>query len=151
MATFKGVVRLEDVIRFRQVFTPDGLVAEILFENLVVAVGGNSSSVVATRVASFTLPTSESITETSVQMTIRGYAETESGRAVLLAHLGDETVLAALPKSDHFQQVVEAKFPAGASIQTTLFLLAERDLDIEDRCALLVVDALDFKLNTQAD
>jgi hypothetical protein len=64
----------------------------------------------------------------------------------LLAHLGDTTALAPLPASGDYQQVLEATLPAGVDVQTTLFLLAERNSGDENLGALLTVDSLDISL-----
>ena len=109
--------------------------------------GGKDQPLVATQAASFTLPTIENTTDLHVQLIIRGFVETQPGtRAILLAHLGDTTALAPLPASDDYQQVLEATLPAGVDVQTTLFLLAERNSGDENLGALLTVDSLDISL-----
>jgi hypothetical protein len=147
MAKFKGFVRQENVIRFSQAFSPDDQAVTLLFENLLAGVGGRDRTLVATQVASFTLPVSDSATALRVQLNIRGYVQTQPGtRAVLVAHLGDTTALASLPADADYQQDLEATLPAGVDVQTSLFLLAERNAANENLGALLTVDSLDLSL-----
>ncbi|HET8844108.1 MAG TPA: hypothetical protein VFN35_21760, partial [Ktedonobacteraceae bacterium] len=102
-------------------------------------------------VVSFTLPTAENTSAFHVRLSISGFAFTQQGtRAACVAHLGDQTVVVSLPqppKSEgEFLQVVETTFPAGAEVQTTLFLLAERDSSNTNLVAKLNILSLDFSL-----
>ena len=150
MAKLKGFVRQENVIRFTEGISEDGQAATITFENLEVSVvGGKNSPSVATQVATFTLPMIENATDLHVRMTIQGYVGTEPGtRAILVAHLGDTTDLAPFaPGSDQsILQTLEASLPAGVDVQTTLFLLAERNSGDENLNAYINVATLDFTL-----
>jgi len=56
----------------------------------------------------------------------------------------DRNALVSLPENGDYQQVLKATFPAGVDVQTTLFLLAERNT--ADESALLTVDEADFTL-----
>jgi hypothetical protein len=153
MAKLKGVVRLENVIRFSQSISEDGQVASILFENLLVSVGGKGSTLVATQVASFTLPTIDNGADFPVGLIIRGFVQTQPGaRARLVASLGDTAVVVPLPQpppsgeGEDYEQQVEATLPAGVDVQMTLFLLAERNSGDESLGVLLTVDTVDITL-----
>ena len=144
MAKFRGA-RQENAIGLSVIVQPNGQLVETTFANLLVQVGGDKSTLVATQVASFILPMSENATDFQVQMTMRGTVQAEPGtRVILLAHLGDTNALVSLPENGDYQQVLQATFPAGVDVQTTLFLLAERNT--ADESALLTVDEADFKL-----
>ena len=144
MAKFQGI-RQENAILATANETPDGQVVETTLAYLQVEVGGKTSTLVETRVASFILPMRENTTDFHVQMTMRGFVQTSPGtRVILLAHLGDTNALVSLPENGDYQQVLQATFPAGVDVQTTLFLLAERNT--ADESALLTVDEADFKL-----
>lgn len=151
MAKFKGVVQQENVIQFSANIAPDGQTATVTSDNLLVRVGDNKSpALVATQVASITLPIIENATDLHVQLYISGYVFTQPGtRAILVAHLGDTTTLAPLPESpsdESYKQALEATLPAGVDVRTTLFLLVERNSGDENLVALLEVEALDFTL-----
>ncbi|MBV8693980.1 MAG: hypothetical protein JO183_00630 [Ktedonobacteraceae bacterium] len=151
MAKLKGSAQLENALDFSVAFSSDGQLATITFSNLLVSVSGKAPTV-ATQVASFTLPTIENTTDLHIQMTIRGFVETLPGtRAALVAHLGDTTAVASLPKSapsgDNFQQDLEATLPAGVAVQTTVFLLVEGNSGKENPGALLTIDSLDFDIS----
>jgi hypothetical protein len=147
MAKLQGPVRQENVISFAADISEDGQVSTITFSNLEVSVQGKNSAVVATQVATLTLPIIEHATDLHVWLTIQGYVFTQPGtRALLVAHLGDTTVLAPFaPSSDEsYQHVLEATLPAGADAQTALFLLAERN--DEQQGVYVNVLSLDYSL-----
>lgn len=130
MAKLHGPVQQQNGIAFSADISDDGQASTITFSNLEVSVQGKSPAVVATRVATLTLPISGNDGDLHVWLFIQGYALTESAsRALLVAHLGDSTVVAPFaPGIDQsYQQEFEATLPAGADAQTTLFLLAERN------------------------
>jgi hypothetical protein len=146
MAKIKGFV-VENVLRFGESIAPDGQTATIRFENLLVSVGDKNPALVATQVASFTLPIIENATELHVKLFISGYVFTQPGtRAILVAHLGDTTASSS-PRSDKdYLLELEATLPAGVHVQPTLFLLAERNSVDENLVASLEVEALEFTL-----
>jgi hypothetical protein len=153
MTKFKGFVRQENVIRFTEGISQDGQVATITFENLEVRVGDKDPALVATQVATLTLPIIENATDLHVRLAIQGFVLTQPGtRAILVTHLGDTTDLAPFaPSSDQsILQVLEATLPAGVDVQTTLFLLAERNSGDENLAAFLNVATLDFTLGELA-
>ncbi len=148
MAKLQGPVRQENALSFAADIAEDGQVATITFANLEVSVQGKNPALVATQVATLTLPIVEKAIDLHVWLTIQGFVFTESGtQAILVAHLGDTTALAPLPESpsnQSFQQVLEVTLPAGVDAQTTLFLLAERN--DENLGVYLNVLSLDFSL-----
>ena len=171
MAKLKEFERLwlENVIQYGTSIASDGQTATITFDNLQVSLDEKNSALVATQVASFILPIIENDTEFHVKLFISGFVFAEPGtRAILVAHLGDTTAIASSSKplgdaqgfvSDKpptasspetpgletsYVQALEATLPAGVDVQTTLFLLAERN-DKKPGADINVL-ALDFNL-----
>jgi hypothetical protein len=147
MAKLQGPVRQENVISFAADISDDGQVSTITFSNLEVSVQGKNTALVATQVATFTLPIIEHDSDLHVRLIIQGFALTQSGsRALLVAHLGDTTVSRAFAPNfeESYQQVLETTLPVGADALTTLFLLAERD--DEQQGVDLNVLSLDYSL-----
>jgi hypothetical protein len=149
MEKFKGSVWQENVIGFTGSISEDGQVANVMFSNLEVSVGSKNSALVATQDATYTLPIIENATDLHVQLAIQGYVLTEPGtRAIVVAHLGDTTELTSFPpgSDQSYLQVLEATLPAGVDIQTTLFLLVERNSGDQNLAAYLNVSTLDLTL-----
>ncbi len=149
MAKIKGFVGLR--AGSNASISDDGQVATITYSNLEVHVGSQNPALVAIQVESFTLQLSENATELPVKLFAQGYVATTPGaRALLVAHMGDTTTLTSFPPVSNdkgFEQSVlqelEATVPAGVDVQTTLFLLAERNPDD----AYFNIASLDFSLD----
>ncbi len=153
MAKIKGFIGLRAGASAS--ISDDGQVATITFNNLEVKVGDQNPALVTTQVESFTLHLSENATELHVRLVAQGYIVTTPGaRALLVAHMGDTTTLKTFPPvskdkdvDQAVQQELEATVPAGVDVQTTLFLLAERNSGDESPSAYLNVATLDFSLD----
>src|SRR5260221_8015842 len=144
MAKIKGFVGLR--AGSNASISDDGQVATITYSNLEVHVGSQNPAVVATQVESFTLHLGENATELHIKLYAQGYASTTPGaRALLVAHMGDTTTLASFPpvSEQAVLQELDATVPAGVDVQTTLFLLAERNPDD----AYFNIASLDFSLD----
>lgn len=133
----------------------DGQVATITFSDLEVAVDNQNPALGAIQVESFTLNLSENPAELHIRLVAQGFVVTTPGaRALLVAHMSDTTTLTPFPpiSSDkNFEQSVqlalEAIIPAGVDVQTTLFLLAERNSGDVSPSAYLNVATLDLSLD----
>jgi len=161
MAKIKGFLGLKAESKAQ--IPDDGQVANIRFQNLEVKAGDQNPAFVAIQVESFTLQLSENAAELHVRLDIQGYAITLPGtRALLVAHIGNTTTatpfspVSGLPVSSdegfkqfeqEFLQELQATVSAGVDVQTTLFLLAERDSGDERIFAYLSVASLDFSLD----
>jgi hypothetical protein len=151
MAKIKGFIGLR--AGSSASISDDGQVATITFSDLQVDVTDQNPALGATQVESFTLQLSENATELHIKLFAQGYVGTTPGaRALLVAHMGDTTTLTPLPPvstdKDFEQEVLqelEATVPAGVDVQTTLFLLAERNSG-EHLQASFNVATLDFSL-----
>ncbi len=149
MAKIKGFLGLR--AGSKADISDDGQVATITFSDLEVKVGNPNPALGAIQVESFTLQLSENVTELPVRLIAGGFVFTAPGaRALLVAHMGDTTTLSSFPpvSSDkNFEQDIlqelKAIIPAGVDVQTTLFLLAERNPDD----AYFNIASLDFSLD----
>ena len=96
MSKFKGSILQENVIGSTGSISEDGQVATVMFSNLAVSVGSKNPVLVATQVATYTLPIIENATDLHVQLAIQGYILTEPCmRAIAVAHLGYTTDVAS--------------------------------------------------------
>lgn len=124
MAKFKNVL-LEDVVQVASNISEDGQAAHVIFKNLEISLGGfKKGPLVATRVASITIPINENDTDILVQQDIRGSVSIDQGaRAVLVTHLGGKTNLVNLPEHtceyEDFLYSFDSTLPAGVDYQAT--------------------------------
>ncbi len=144
---FKGAARLENAVNFVASFSPDGEVVTLIFDDLVMDLGGPKGGRIATKVVSIAMPV-ETELDLKVRLRLDGFVSADEGaRAAVLVHHGGETTLLDLPQgpcveADISQDLVST-LPAGAEYRIVLFLLLERDTDDADVGGLITIDTLE--------
>jgi hypothetical protein len=142
--------RQENVLSFASSVSPDGEVVTIIFDNLVLDLGGPTRGRIATQAASLVTAV-ESKIDLTVRLRLDGYASMDIGaRAALLVHHAGQTTLVDLPEGPCSEEEIKRNFvsilPAGTDYQVTIFLMIERDTDDPDVGGLLTIDTLEAQL-----
>jgi hypothetical protein len=170
----KRSTQIIDSIGHATVVSPDGQVASVIFDNLVIGTHESRKlPLVVTRTAVLTVPITGNDNPVKIRHDIRGFVTTrpESHAALVIQTCGQATVV-DLPKaidtaknpatparkekrerpvglevSDDFFVSIEGTLPARASHYVTFFLLVEKDRDDPDLGAALHVDSVDIVLS----